>query len=297
MAVRTIREVDDFHFRRLDKPEEFRAVEEVHLAASAGLKDPAVPGALQRVVQDNGGLVVGALADIHLAGFTIGVLGWDGTLLYHLSLETAVRPEYQNHHVGFRLKAFQREEVLRQGLPEVRGYFDPLQSRTAMLLVRRLGARPHQYRVHYLGRLGTAEDEGGETDRVGYRWEISTPRVGERMEGKGPTPAEDEARWRESVPIVETEQGETGIRLPTSVTEPDAARAHLEIPFDLKLVRDHEAKSMRRWRHAVRDGFRSALDAGYQVDDVAVILAENERRSFYFFSRSPTPTPPTASPP
>ncbi|MCI4367650.1 MAG: hypothetical protein L3K08_07860, partial [Thermoplasmata archaeon] len=131
---------------------------------------------------------MGALADIHLAGFTVGVLGWDGAVLYHLSLETAVRPEYQNHHVGFRLKTFQREEVLRQGLAEVRGYFDPLQSRTAMLQVRRLGATPYLYRVHYLGRLGTSEDEGSETDRVAFRWELTHPRVVDRVGGKVPTP-------------------------------------------------------------------------------------------------------------
>ncbi|MCI4321940.1 MAG: hypothetical protein L3K05_06515, partial [Thermoplasmata archaeon] len=66
----------DFQLRRLQKPEEFRALEELqHSIGSA--EDPA-PTPLLRVMQDSGGLVVGAFAEIYLAGFTAGFLGWDG---------------------------------------------------------------------------------------------------------------------------------------------------------------------------------------------------------------------------
>ncbi|MCI4368454.1 MAG: hypothetical protein L3K09_02680 [Thermoplasmata archaeon] len=284
----------DFLFRRLDKPEEFRAAEEVHRAAFGPSEEPPTPGSIQRVVQDNGGLVIGAFADIYLAGFTAGFLGWDGSALYHYSLTTAVRPEYQNHHVGFRLKALEREEVTRQGLSLDRWTFDPLSSRNAYLSLRRLGAVADRYLTHYYGQLGPEGNRGLETDRLRVSWPLSGDRVAQRMAGRSPAASEDARRWGESTAVVETVQGESGIRVPVTVTEPSAGRVHIEIPFDIDLVRQHESNSLRTWRHAVRDAFRSAFDAGYAVDDFALLSPEHERRAFYFLSAPEAAKPPPA---
>jgi predicted GNAT superfamily acetyltransferase len=299
MAAPASRARDEFRFRRLQKPEEFRAVEEVERLAFGLKSDAPTPPAIQRAVQDHGGLVAGAFSDIYLAGFALGFLGWDGTTLYHLSHTTAVRPEYQNHHVGFRLKAFQRDEVLRQGLGEIRWVFDPLSSRSAMLTVRKLGASITGYKVHYLGQVDSEADGGTETDRVTVRWPLSDPHVEERLSGKRPSREEDLARFRASSAIVETETGETGLRVPTVVAEPTSERAHLEVPFDIGLVRAHENAAVRTWRHAVRDAFRAALDLDYAVEDFAVISTDHERRSFYLLQRRPkgsAPTPPPNAP-
>ncbi len=243
-----------------------------------------VPPPLLRVLQDNGGLALGAFVDIHLAGVTASFIGWDGGTLYHVSHLTAVRPEYQNHHLGFRLKAFQRDEVLKLGLSEIRGVFDPLQSRNAWLFVRRLGARPDHYLPHYFGQLGDTVNLGSETDRVRYRWALTDPTVESRLAGQRPTPEEEHRRWERSSAIVETETGDAGLPVPTVVAEPSGPSAHLEVPFDLAAVREHDPGSLRRWRHAVRDAFRAAVDLGYEVDDFAVITAEHQRRSFYLLS-------------
>jgi predicted GNAT superfamily acetyltransferase len=289
MALPSANPGDAFRFRRLEKPEEFRALEEVERLAWGLVDEPPVPSTIQRAVQDNGGLVLGAFADIHLAGFALGFLGWDGTQLYHYSHRTAVRPEYRNHQLGFRLKAFQRDEVLRQGLPEVRWAFDPLQSRNALLGIRRLGARIHGYKVHYYGQLSSEVDRGLETDRVTVRWNLTDATVEARVQGVYPRVDEDLARYRGSTAIVETEAGESGLRIPVAVQEPTAETAHLEVPFDIALIRAHEPASLRTWRHAVRDAFRAALDTGYECDDFAVITTDHERRSFYFLRRAPAP--------
>ena len=278
--------VEGFRFRRLEKPEEFRQVAEVERAVvgadSAALG--SLPVGLQRVLQDNGGLVIGAFADIYLAGISASLIGWDGATLYHYSLLTAVRPEYQNHHLGFQLKAAQRDEVLRIGLKEIRWVFDPLQSRTAWLHVHRLGARPDRYFPHYFGQLSDPANEGLETDRMRAVWSLESPDVIARLAGSGPSAKDNEARWGRSSRMVETEPGESGIRVPTAVAEPEGPSAHLEVPFDLALVRQHEPKSLRRWRHAARDAFRAATDLGYAVDDFVVVAPEHERRSFYLLS-------------
>lgn len=281
----------DFAFRKLTKPEEFRHAEELQREAWGLTDEPPTSSTIQRAIQDNGGLVLGAFADIYLAGLTIGFLGWDGSQLYHYSHMTAVRPPYQNHHVGFRLKAFQREEVLKQGLAMARWTFDPLQSRNARLNVRRLGARPDQYYVHYYGTMGSELNRGMESDRVRVTWALATPEVESRLAGRLPTAEEDLARWKDSQPLVETAVGETGLRVPSAVSEPTKPRAHLEVPFDLQAIRSHESATLRSWRHAVRDAFRAAFDLGYRVDDFAVVKLEQERRSFYFLSAPPASPP------
>jgi chorismate synthase len=284
--------VEGFRFRKLEKPEEFRQVAEVERSVygseTSGLAPP-VP--MQRALQDNGGLVLGAFADIYLAGVTASTLGWDGTTLYHYSLLTAVRPEYQNHHLGTKLKLAQRDEVLRLGLREVRWVLDPLSSRGAWLQVRRLGARPDRYYPHYFGQLGDAVNQGLETDRLRVVWTLDAPEVERRVGGQYPSADEDRRRWERSSPIVETEPGDSGIRVPSAVGEPSGSSAHLEIPFDLGLVRQHEPAALRRWRHAVRDAFRVASDLKYVVDDFAVVAPEHERRSYFFLAPAPAEAP------
>jgi predicted GNAT superfamily acetyltransferase len=285
--------VEGFRFRPLEKPEEFRQVAELHRAVWGEGSTLDVPPPMMRGLQDNGGLVLGAFADIYLAGVAVSLIGWDGTTLYHYSHLTVVRPEYQNHHLGFRLKAFQRDEVLKLGLAEIRETFDPLQSKTAWLLVRRLGGIPDRYYNHYFGQLADSVNRGMETDRLRCRWAITTPRVEERVAGKVPSVEEDSRRFSTSSAIVETEPGETGLRVPTAVGEPSGPTAHLEIPFDLETIREHEPAAVRRWRHAVRDAFRAAFDLGYAVDDFTVLSTEHERRSFYLLSKAAS-TPPAA---
>ncbi|MGI0054934.1 MAG: hypothetical protein ACREBZ_04360 [Thermoplasmata archaeon] len=271
-----------FRFRRLGKPEEFRQLEEVQRAAFGGTEESTLPVPLQRALQDNGGLILGAFVDIHLVGFSLGFIGSDGRQLYHYSHMTAVRPEYRNHRVGYRLKGYQREEVLAMGLDEIRWTFDPLKSRNAFLNVRLLGGRPTSYFPHYYGRIADGQNRGLETDRLRLHWAIETERVRARLEGRFPSAEEERDRWNRSSALVRTEPGESGIRLPAEVGEPSGPGAHLEIPFDLDLVRQHEPKGLGIWRHAVRDAFRAAYDLDYVVEDFGIVPVDHERRAFYF---------------
>ena len=278
----------DFAFRPLRKPEEFRHAEQLQREALGSEEVLAVPSSLLRSIQDNGGLVLGAFADIYLAGVTVSSIGWDGSTLYHQSLVTAVRPEYQNHRLGLRLKALQRDEVLRLGLGEIRWAFDPLQRAAASLAVRHLGARPDAYLPNYHGHLEATDRPRDESDRLHVRWALRGAEVERRLGGELPRPEDDLRRHASSSAVVETEPGESGLRLPSAVAEPSGPTASLEIPFDLGSILVHEPGSVRRWRHAVRDGFRAALDLGYAVEDIATVSLEHERRCFYFLSRSST---------
>lgn len=296
VGARTAGTQASFRFRRLDKPEELRAAEEVQREAVGMGTESPVGVAPLRAMLDHGGLVLGAFADIYLAGVTAGFIGWDGQELYHYNVATAVRPAYQHHHVGFQLGAFLREEVLRQGLPRVRAVLDPLQSRAAMLAVRRLGAMPERYHPHYFGQLDSEADRGLETDRLRLKWELAAPATERRLAGALPTEEEDRARHARSEAFLETDLTPEGLRRPSAVGEATATDAHLEIPFDLAALHEHAPSALRPWRHAVRDAFRAAFDLGYRVEDFAVLNLDHERRSFYLLTRAPAPVTPPAVP-
>jgi len=275
--------------QRLETPEECREVEEVQRAAWGFSTDGPVPAAIQRAIAHNGGLLLGAFDGTRLVGFALGFLGRDGPKLYHYSHMTAVRPEAQNRHVGFALKAFQRQEVLRQELTEVRWTFDPLQSKNALLNVRRLGGLPDRYYPRYYGVMADAINEGLETDRFRLIWSLNDPRVVARLRGHLPTPTEDEARYRASSALVETVIGSNELRRPAAVRPPAGPSLQLEVPYDLHSVRSRDPGGARRWRELTREAFMAALGAGYHVDDFAVVLLAGERRSFYFFVHDGAP--------
>ncbi len=276
----------EIRFRHLRTPEEFHAAEEVQIAAWGMTEEHPVPGPLQRALEDNGGLILGAFAGDHLVGFCLGFLGRERGKLFHYSHMNAVRPEYRKQQLGFRLKRYQREEVLKLDLTEIRWTFDPLQSMNAFLNVRRLGALPVVYHVNYYGPMGSEVNRGLETDRLRVSWELTSPHVVERIGERYPSVEEDRARWKASQPMIDTEIGRSGNRMPTTVSEPSRTNVTIEIPFELSSVRAREPASVPVWRAATRRAFLACLDAGYRVEDFAVIPEGRERRSVYFLSNA-----------
>lgn len=287
--------------RKLRSPEEFRDAEEVQRKAWGMKGENPVPTSLQKALQDNGGLILGAFHDIHLIGFNLAFVGWDSQELYYWSHMTAVLPEYQNHHFGFRLQEAQRDEVMRLGLTKIRWNFDPLVAKNAHLTVRRLGARPDRYTHHYYGAMDTAQTEGIPTDRLRATWELGSDRVKERMAGQHPSAEEDLARVKGAQVLLATDVGDAGLRVPQEVREPEAGKGDgvIEVPFDLGSIREHQPGDLKGWRQATREAFRAAIDAQWGVDDFAIVSLEHERRAFFFLTPLPPGSPPAsgANPP
>jgi len=164
------------------------------------------------------------------------------------------------------------------------------------LAVRPAAGRPARtVPPHYFGQVASEGEPGRESDRLTVRWVLASPRVEERLEGRLPGRADDERRVAAAERLIESEPGESGLRLPTAVAEPEGSTVSLEIPFDLESVERHEPTGVRRWRHAVRDAFRIALDRKLAVDDFAVVSVGHERRSFYLLPSAP-PAPEGRSP-
>ncbi|MFN8419228.1 MAG: hypothetical protein U0528_08305 [Anaerolineae bacterium] len=125
----------DFTIRPLQTIEEFNAVGEVQLKAW-GVEDRGeiVPTPVLLTAQQNGGLVAGAFdPQGQMIGFVFGFVGItaEGTFK-HCSHMAGVIPEYKRQHVGYALKLFQRDYVLKQGLLDLSNMktYDPLKRST-----------------------------------------------------------------------------------------------------------------------------------------------------------------------
>lgn len=271
-------------FRHLETHEEYLAVEEIQRDAWGLGTVPPVPSTLQKAIQANGGLLLGAFVGPRLVGYTMGFLGREGESLFHFSHQTAVRRAEQDRHLGTELKLYQREEVLAQGLSEIRWTFDPLQSKNASLNVRRLGGRPLRYYPNYYGAMGDAINAGLESDRLLLVWSIVSAEVKERILRGPPSPDRDAARLASSLPLCHTAVRPDGPRVPVSARAPEGPEVNIEIPYDLARVRERDPGATARWRAVTREAFQEAFRRGYEVHDFATLTVEGEKRSFYFLS-------------
>ena len=171
----------------------------------------------------------------------------------------AVRVEARGHHLGDRLKHFQRLRCLEIGVESMLWTFDPLVARNAHFNINRLGARAAEYiRDMYGSNTGSTLHGTMPTDRLIASWEL-----------RGATPLPDtdtDHVRRESVhrdaPIVTPVDSDGA---PTFVDRPDAPAVLVQIPREIQEVRGADPALALAWRRATRDAFTAYLRRGYAV--------------------------------
>jgi predicted GNAT superfamily acetyltransferase len=96
----------------------------------------------------------------------------------------AVAKDYQNKHVGARLKWAQRERALAEGRTFIKWTWDPMQARNAHFNLNRLGVTVNSYVDNFYGTDYFADPTqdvegrpGLQSDRLFARWELNSPRV------------------------------------------------------------------------------------------------------------------------
>jgi predicted GNAT superfamily acetyltransferase len=105
-----------------------------------------IPAAMLLVAAKTGGVVAGAFDDDgRLMGFVFGVTGVRNGTLIHWSDMLAVHPAAQGHHLGERLKAYQRDACRRLGIETIYWTYDPLVARNAHLNLNRMRARVDEF--------------------------------------------------------------------------------------------------------------------------------------------------------
>jgi len=249
--------------RAIDDRAEVRAVEELQKDVW-GIPDVEVVPLTQMVAAaEAGGVLLGAFDGRDLIGFVYGFVGLEHGRMTHHSHMLAVKPDYRNFNIGYKLKCAQRDFVLAQGIGEMTWTFDPLQSLNAHFNLHRLGAVSGRYLADFYGTDAASFLHRTGTDRLWVTWPLASRRVSEWLDGGG-----SDVRFENAVPLVELGEGGGPIRC-----EPDRKLsgdpASIEIPADINTLFRRSPKLAADWREATRSAFYSAFDAGYAAVDFA----------------------------
>ncbi len=265
--------------RRLASLEEYRAVEQVERAAwSIDDARDLVPLHVLITAQKNGGLVAGAFdQDGALIGFIFGFLGMTAEgRLKHCSHMAAVLPRAQGREIGYRLKRFQREEVLKQGIELITWTYDPLQRVNARFNIGKLGALARTYHHNLYGAMGGV-NAGVPSDRFEVEWWLRSEAVAARLAGRHVPPRLADL-VAEGVPFAlrgdSTAEGYAPQLLPYAAQRP----AYLvEIPYDFNALKRESLALAQAWRRESGRVFSELFARGYAVCE---FLSEAER-AFY----------------
>jgi predicted GNAT superfamily acetyltransferase len=172
---------------------------------------------------------------------------------------TGVHQKYQTQGFGFLLKKAQREEVLKMGYEIIRWNFDPLESMNAFFNIHRLGIISIEYENDIYGTGESGLHKGLPTDRLIATWNLNSDRVINKMKQKEP-------------PITEN--------IPKNNLENFTQEtAYIEIPRDVRSLKEKNINEAVRWRMNTRRLFESAFQKDYVVTDM--VFSEDKKRIFY----------------
>ena len=216
-----------------------------------------VPATILMICQKVGSIAAGAFDPSgRMLGFVFGLTGLREGKRVHWSHMLAVRPEARGLGLGKRLKLYQRDELLRLGVEEVRWTYDPLVAQNAHLNLNDLGAEIERYVPDMYGHnTGSALHSALGTDRFVVFWRIASAHVEEVLKGRRP-PANPAL---EAAPIV------TAAAEPGEPELPLVPHVRVEVPEDIQQVRATAVEAARRWRAVTRRAFLFYLERGYSV--------------------------------
>lgn len=255
--------------RLLETREEYDACVTLQRATWGERFADCVPATILMITQRIGGVTAGAFdSDGRLLGFVFGITGVRDGRPVHWSDMLAVHHDARGLGLGKRLKAYQREVLLKKGVEMAYWTYDPLVARNAHLNLNTLGARPIEYVPNMYGDTGSSLHIGLDTDRLVVEWPLADPQVERILAGQPPAAP----RQADDAPIV-TVSREAEVRLG------GAPWVRVEIPADILRLKVESLDRSRAWQRTVREAFLHYLPAGYRV--AAFYRDAAEGRCFY----------------
>ena len=211
---------------------------------------------LLMVSQRVGGVAAGAFDGAgRLLGFVFGISGVRNGQPAHWSDMLAVRPEARRRGLGRRLKLYQRERLLADGIEVAFWSFDPLVAANASMNINALGARPVEYVTDMYGDTGSTLHRGLATDRLVVEWPLRHARVERLLAGRAdPWPAAVR-----SAPVVAPGRSHAAGALP------DDAWVRVAAPADIDALKAADPDWAQRWQETQRAAFGSYFARGYRV--------------------------------
>ncbi len=243
-----------------------------------------VPASILMVSQKIGGVAAGAFTEAgEMVGFVFGISGFKNGKRVHWSDMLAVKPEYRDHGLGWKLKMYQRESVLKLGVEIIYWTYDPLEARNAHLNLNKLGAEIDEYVPDMYPSEDSVLHRGIGLDRFVVAWHIQSKKVEQAIAGKEPVPLPAEVNnW----PVVNTELDGSGNPRPLESPGnlPDVPALRVEIPENIQQAKAEYESAGRRWRHCTRVAFQHYLSRGYKI--TRFYRDRESHRCFYVLERS-----------
>ena len=234
---------------------ELRAVEEMQKEVW-GIPDlDVVPLTHLIATKTAGGVLLGAFDRETLVGFVYGFVAREDGEIAHHSHMLAVKHDYRNFNLGYKLKLAQREAVLAQGINLITWTFDPLQSLNAYFNFTKLGVISDRYLVNFYGEDAASFLHQSGTDRFWVKWMLNSERVIKRLDKTD------------------------------AATEDRADKLLIEIPADINAVQQQSPESAREWRERTRRAFTEAMQAGYVVLDFYRETRGDEKVGIYLLGK------------
>ena len=241
-------------YRACESVEDFHNCVELQKTVWRFSDEDLLPTRLFVVGHKIGGQIFGAFDGRgKLAGFCLAIPALRNGKSYLHSHMLGVLPEYQNLHVGQRLKQMQRSDAIVRGIPLIEWTFDPMELKNAFFNVMRLGAIVRRYVPNQYGASSSALQHGLPTDRLVAEWWVEEDRATDLEEGK-----------------------------PVS----SLAERRITCRADILEVKQSDSKAALAVQTRLREEFQAAFREGYAVTG----FERGEKESAYLLDRSPQPS-------
>src|SRR5262249_37254904 len=241
------------------------------------------PLALAIAMKAAGSLWLGAFDGSSLIGFAFAFPSLEhGSLGIH-SHTLAVRTEYSNQGIGYRLKLAQREWALARGIAEITLTFDPLRSRNAHLNFTKLGVICQSYRPDFYGDRTSSSLHTNGTDRLWVTWQLNSSRVERHLAGRS-----SRSEVLDALALLPPLLAFNGDGNPAESDLSEALsrqRIAIEIPGEIGPIEANDIALARQWRMAPRRAFTSAIDAGFAVTEFCRTIRGQQGPGAYLLER------------
>ena len=212
MATGQAGSTPELTYRACESVEDFHKCVELQKTVWRFADEDLLPVRLFVVGHKIGGQIFGAFdAGGKLAGFCLAIPALRNGKSYLHSHMAGVLPEYQNLHVGRKLKLMQRDDAIARGISLIEWTFDPLELRNAFFNIVRLGAIVRRYVPNQYGSSSSALQHGLPTDRLVAEWWVSAERA--------PSKAERRIACRADILEVKQSDSKTALAVQTRLRE------------------------------------------------------------------------------
>ncbi|HET7439691.1 MAG TPA: GNAT family N-acetyltransferase [Terriglobales bacterium] len=271
--------------RELTTFDDLRKIEEVEKTVWNVSDQDLLPLTFIVASKEAGSIWLGAFEGSRLVGFAFAFLGREngrGTLHSHM---LAVREQYRDLNLGYKLKLAQRDRALALGIQQITWTFDPLQSKNAHLNFAKLGVVSAKYKIDFYGPETSSTLHRNGTDRLWVEWHLASKHVQQRLQGKT-----SRAEVLEILSRLQPLVGFDGSGRPARNDLAAALarqRISIEIPGDINLLQEKDPQLAREWRLATRWAFMESVNAGFFVAEFCRSIRGKQGPSAYLLQKGP----------